>query len=390
VPKDRRFELMLMFALVCTLTVNLVLCGVLVTSGVINLPLVSTAMASEGTPAPADPLMAYLDVEEQLVTRAYDLVESAVVNINTQMLQDSFFNGITPREGSGSGFVYDTDGHIITNYHVVEGATQIIVNFSDGTSNPAKLTGADPSTDLAVLSVAVPAGIRPVELGDSGCLRVGQRAIAIGNPFGRFHRTLTVGVISALGRSMETEDGTVLRNMIQTDASINRGNSGGPLLDSHGRVIGVNSAIVTPSGGSVGVGLAIPVDTLHRVVPELIEKGYYSYPWLGAYGYSITPEFAAMFHLPVDKGVLVARVSRNSPAAQAGIQGADRQVVVGYRRILLGGDIITTIDGRQIDTTDDLDAFLSEDAHPGQTVVVGLIRNGDTLQLAVTLTEEPH
>jgi len=390
VPKDRRFELMLMFALVCTLTVNLVLCGVLVTSGVINLPLVSTAMASEGTPAPADPLMAYLDVEEQLVTRAYDLVESAVVNINTQMLQDSFFNGITPREGSGSGFVYDTDGHIITNYHVVEGATQIIVNFSDGTSNPAKLTGADPSTDLAVLSVAVPAGIRPVELGDSGCLRVGQRAIAIGNPFGRFHRTLTVGVISALGRSMETEDGTVLRNMIQTDASINRGNSGGPLLDSHGRVIGVNSAIVTPSGGSVGVRLAIPVDTLHRVVPELIEKGYYSYPWLGAYGYSITPEFAAMFHLPVDKGVLVARVSRNSPAAQAGIQGADRQVVVGYRRILLGGDIITTIDGRQIDTTDDLDAFLSEDAHPGQTVVVGLIRNGDTLQLAVTLTEEPH
>ena len=236
----------------------------------------------------------------------------------------------------------------------------------------------------------MPDGIQPVEMGDSGCLRVGQRAIAIGNPFGRFQRTLTVGVISALGRSMETEDGTVLRNMIQTDASINRGNSGGPLLDSHGLIIGVNSAIVTPSGGSVGVGLAIPVDTLHRVVPELIEKGYYSYPWLGAYGYSITPEFAERFDLPVNQGVLVAQVSRGSPAAESGIHGADRQIAVGYRRVFLGGDIITAIDGNAVNTTDDLDEFLSEDARPGQVVVVGLIRSGEVKQLSVTLTEEPH
>jgi S1-C subfamily serine protease len=388
--RSRRLEIILIISLACTMFMNLLLCGAILTSGVVDLPGVPHVMALESSPTPSNSLGLTLpDVEEQLVTSVYDRVEPGVVHINTRILRESFFYGVTPQEGSGSGFVYDTAGHVITNYHVVEGATRVMVTFSDGTASPAKLIGADPSTDLAVLLLDVPAGIPPVQLGDSGCLRVGQRAIAIGNPFGRFHRTLTVGVISALGRTIEMDDGNVLRNMIQTDAAINRGNSGGPLLDSLGRVIGVNSAIYTPSGGSVGVGLAIPVDTLHRVVPALIEDGYYPYPWLGASGYSITPEFADLLNLPVDSGLLVARVHRDSPAAQAGIRGANREMLISRRRILVGGDIIIAIDDVPIVSADDVDAFLAEEARPGQTVTIEFLHARETKQVTIQLVEEP-
>ena len=388
--RNRRLEIILILSLACTMFMNLLLCGVILTSGAVELPEVPDALALESTPTPSHPFgLTVLDIEEHLVTGVYARVEPAVVHISTRVFRESFFYGITPNEGSGSGFVYDTEGHVITNYHVVEGATRIMVTFSDGTARPAKLIGADPSTDLAVLQVDVPADIQPVQLGDSGCLRVGQRAIAIGNPFGRFHRTLTVGVISALGRTIETDDGSVLRNMIQTDAAINRGNSGGPLLDSLGRVIGVNSAIYTPSGGSVGVGLAIPVDTLHRVIPVLLENGYYPYPWLGAFGYSITPEFADWLNLPVDSGLLVARVYKNSPAAQADIHGANREISISRRRILAGGDIIIAIDGLPIVSAGDIDTFLAEEARPGQSVTVEFLRAGETRQVTMQLAEEP-
>ena len=388
--RNRRLEIILVISLACTMFMNLLLCGAILTSGVIDLPGVPRVMALESSPTPSNSLGLTLpDIEEQLVTGVYDRVEPGVVHINTRVFRETFFYGVTPQEGSGSGFVYDTAGHVITNYHVVEGATRIMVTFSDETASPAKLIGADPSTDLAVLLLDVPPGIPPVQLGESGCLRVGQRAIAIGNPFGRFHRTLTVGVISALGRTIETDDGNVLRNMIQTDAAINRGNSGGPLLDSLGRVIGVNSAIYTPSGGSVGVGLAIPVDTLHRVVPALIEDGYYPYPWLGASGYSITPELAELLGLPVDSGLLVARVHRDSPAAQAGIRGADRETFISRRRILVGGDIIIAIDDVPIVSADDVDAFLAEEARPGQTVTVEFLHARETRQVTIQLVEEP-
>ncbi len=388
--KSHRLEIILGGLLASAMLMNLVLCGLLITSGTLSVPGIPRAVAQELLATPARPLEDTLrDVEEELVTRAYSLAEPAVVNIETRGFRESFFWGVTPQEGSGSGFVYDDQGHIVTNYHVVENASRITVNFSDGTTQAGQLVGADPSTDLAVLRAQVPPGIHPLTLGEPGHLRVGQRAIAIGNPFGRFQRTLTVGVISALERNIEMENGKVLRNMIQTDAAINRGNSGGPLLDSYGRVIGVTSAIYTPTGGSVGVGLAIPVDTLYRVLPVIIEKGYYPYPWLGAVGYSITPELADRLGLPATSGILVARVYKNSPAALAGIRGANRQVLVGRYRMLVGGDIITAIEGQPVQSADDLEAFLAEKAKPAQTVSIEILRDGQRQTVSATLIEEP-
>ena len=385
-----RKEMVLGLALAGMTGLNLLLCGLLAATGVLGFPQLDRVAAEAVTPTTAT--LAELqaaDIEEQLVTRVYSEVAPAVVNITTRVLRQSFFYGLYPEEGSGSGFVYDEQGHIVTNYHVIRGASSMIVNFGGDVSESAELVGADPSTDLAVLKASVPPDIRPVRLGEQESLRVGQRAIAIGNPFGRFDRTLTVGVISALGRTIEMSDGQTIRRMIQTDAAINPGNSGGPLLDSQGRLIGVNSAIFTPSGGSVGVGLAIPVDTVKRVVPELIEKGRYPHPWLGVLGYSITPEFARRLGLPVEKGILVARVYKESPAALAGIRGATREVIVANRRILVGGDIIVALDGHPIETFDDLDAYIAEETRVGQSVTVEFFRDGEKRQVAIQLTEEP-
>ena len=388
--RNRRLEIILIFSLACTMLMNFTLCGLLVASGTLQLPGIPNALAQEAVPTPTQAFDITLrDIEEELVTRAYARVEPTVVNIDTRSFRESFFGGVTPQEGSGSGFVYDEKGHIVTNYHVVENASRITITFSDGTAQSGRLIGADPSTDLAVLEVAVPPGIPPLELSEPGRLRVGQRAIAIGNPFGRFQRTLTVGVISALERTIEMDDGKMLRNMIQTDAAINRGNSGGPLLDSQGRVIGVTSAIFTPTGGSVGVGLAIPVDTLHRVLPVIIQKGYYPYPWLGAFGYSITPELADRLDLPVGSGILVARVYRNSPADLAGIRGANQEVLLGRYRVLVGGDIVTAINGQPVSSADDLETFLAEEAQPDQTVSIEILRDGQPQTVSARLIEEP-
>lgn len=330
------------------------------------------------------------DIGEKLAIEVYERVSPSVVNITTQALRRSFFFGLYPEEGAGSGFVYDQEGHIITNYHVIEGAQAIEVSFSKELVVPAEITGADPAYDLAVLKVNVPSeALRPVEFGSSADLRVGQRAIAIGNPFGRFDRTLTAGVISALGRTLEMEDGRRIRQVIQTDAAINRGNSGGPLLNSRGQVIGVNSAIYSPSGGSVGVGFAIPVDTLKRVVPELIAKGYYPHPWLGVLGYSISPRLARYLDLPVEKGILVAQVYQDSPAARAGIRGASQRVVIGNNIVLAGGDIITSIDGQPLTSMDDLEAYLEENAKIGQTVRMEIIREGQRIEVELEVAEEP-
>ena len=215
------------------------------------------------------------------------------------------------------------------------------VSFGGETAMPATVIGADPINDLAVIKVdASPAGVQPLDIGTSSGLKVGQTAIAIGNPFGQFERTLTVGVISALNRTIET-DNTVLRGVIQTDAAINRGNSGGPLLDSSGKLIGVNSAIYSPTGTSAGVGLAIPVDKVRRVVPVLIKDGRYPHPWLGieGLGYELSPDLARAFNLPTEHGLLIARMYQNSPADQAGLRSAKREVILGNRRYLVGGDV---------------------------------------------------
>jgi S1-C subfamily serine protease len=332
-----------------------------------------------------------LEPGEQIIINVYKKAAPSVVNIKTQVLQWDFFFGVYPEEGAGSGFVYDKEGHIVTNYHVVEGAQSIEVSFGEDLSVPAEVVGTDPLNDLAVLKVDVPPDkLVPVELGDSSTLQVGQWAIAIGNPFGRFERTLTVGVVSALNRTLELESGRIIRNLIQTDAAINPGNSGGPLLDSKGRVIGVNTAIVSPSRASAGVGFAIPVNVLKRVVPELIAYGRYRHPWLGVVGYTITPTLARRLNLPVDQGVLVAQVYRGSPAHKAGIRGAKDQVVIGSRIILVGGDIITAIDNTPIKGMDFLNAYLEDNTQVGQTVELSILRDGKPLKVKVVLEEEPQ
>lgn len=388
----RRFSIVLVFVL---LALAALACGPL---RLPSLPRLATSTpAPTSTPvvivvtATPDPLAAPAgaDLGEERVISVYEHASPAVVNITSRVIVQSFFFGAYPEEGSGSGFVWDTEGHIVTNYHVVQNADSLAVNFGDDNAVNAKVVGADPRNDLAVIQVdALPAGVEPLVTGDSSTLRVGQTAIAIGNPFGQFERTLTTGVVSALNRTIET-DNQVLRGAIQTDASINRGNSGGPLLDSLGRLIGVNSAIFSPSGTSAGVGFAIPVNTVKKVVPVLIERGSYPHPWLGAIGYDITPRLAQQLTLPVADGLLVAQLYDASPALKAGIQGATREVVIGNRRMYVGGDIITAIDEQPLHTWKDLDAYLEGKTDVGQEVTLHLLRDGKEQTITLALAEEP-
>jgi S1-C subfamily serine protease len=299
-----------------------------------------------------------------------------------------FFFGPMASEGTGSGFVWDEQGHIVTNYHVVEGAEQIEVVFSDETQLPAQVVGIDPPNDLAVLRVD-PAAVQmfPTELGTAADLRVGQRAIAIGNPFG-LDRTLTTGVISALGRPLETEQNQFIFNVIQTDAAINpgnSGNSGGPLLNSRGQVIGINTAI---REGAEGIGFAVPADTLRRVVPVLIAEGRYRHPTLGLLGYSITPRLAEALQLPVERGILVAQLVRGGPAQAAGVRGAQQEVVVGNQRILIGGDIVTAINNQPVADWNALLEYLELHTQVGHDVVLSLLRDGQPLELTLTLAAQ--
>ena len=316
-----------------------------------------------------------------------------MVNVTTQVLRTDFFWGTTPEEGSGSGFLWDSDGHIVTNNHVVEGAQQIEVSFGGDTSLPATVVGTDPVNDLAVIKVnSVPEGVQPLEAGTSTGLNVGQTAIVIGNPFGQFERTMTQGIVSALNRTIQTDSSTVLRGVIQTDAAINRGNSGGPLLDSSGRLIGVNSAIYSPTGTSAGVGLAIPVDKVLRVVPVLIEQGRFPHPWLGIeeLGYEITSGLAQALNLPVQNGLLIAQLYQGSPADQAGLRGAQNETIVGNRRYLVGGDILIAVDGVPLKKWDDLNAYLEEKAAVGQEVTLTVVRSGKEQTLKATLVDTPE
>lgn len=355
-------------------------------------PPTPTPVVLVATPTPLPPLTTDdLSNTERRIIEVYQRVSRAVVNITTQVLRPSFFYGVYPEEGSGSGFVYDTDGHIVTNYHVIEDASQIVVSFGNGQEVPATVVGVDPPNDLAVLAVpTMPSDVTAIELGDSDTLQVGQYAIAIGNPFGQFERTLTVGVVSAVNRTLMVDNDRVLRGVIQTDASINRGNSGGPLLDSRGRLIGVNTAIFSPSGTSAGVGLAIPVNKVKRVVPVLIAEGRFPHPWLGieGLGYALSPELSRALGLPVDEGLLIAQLYRNSPAEEAGLRGATSEVIAGSRRWLVGGDILVAIDGVPLRTWDDLDAYLQERTEVGQQVILSIWRGDEQIDLPAVLGEE--
>ncbi len=331
---------------------------------------------------------------EAQVEAVYDLAGPAVVNVTSVAYAYDFFLNPIPQEGTASGFVYDAEGHIVTNYHVVENAEELSVTLADGQVYPATIIGVDPSNDLAVVHIQANDLPQPVVLGDSEDLRVGQFVVAIGNPFG-LERTLTVGVISSLERVIKSPDGRFIGEAIQTDAAINPGNSGGPLLDLEGRVIGVNTAILSPNRASAGIGFAVPVNTVRRVVPQLIAHGRYPHPWLGVQLLDLTPERAralrqAGMEVPVDEGLLVIEVVPGGPADQAGIRGGDRVVRLGNARILLGGDIITAINGEPIADFQELTVYLETRTRVGDTIEVAIIRDREERNVQVTLDERPQ
>ncbi len=347
----------------------------------------STSAAGPVTPIQIAAQEAGSPVEalEQQLQAIYQQVNPSVVHIRVRSGR-----GLLQQESTGSGFVYDQQGHIVTNHHVVEGATTIIVTFADGTEVPARIVGTDPDSDLAVIRVDVPAAsLRPAPLGDSGGVRPGQLAIAIGNPFG-LEGTMTLGIVSAVGRVIRSGSRPFsIPNMIQTDAPINPGNSGGPLLDSQGRVIGVNTMIFSQSGTSSGVGFAIPVNTVKRVVPELIARGRYDHPWLGISGFSVTPLAAKALGLPADRGALILEVDPRGPAAQAGLRGGTQSADYEGETIALGGDLIVAIDGQPVRSMEDLIAYLEEKRKPGDEVVLSILRDGKTQQVRVRLAPRP-
>ncbi len=350
------------------------------------------------TPVPQEVIDA-ADAEYILLENIYDRVTPSVVYIDVTLTTSQ--TGVTD-QASGSGFIYDDQGDIITNAHVVNGATDILITFHDGYVAPAALVGLDAYSDLAVVKVSNVDRSRliPVVFGDSDSLHVGERAIAIGNPFG-LESSMTVGIISGLGRQLPSAElvnnsiaGFNNPSIIQVDADINPGNSGGPLLDLHGQVIGVNTAIRTDTGVFQGVGFAVPSRTVQRIVPELISSGKAVYSWLGIStvpsenGMSVAG-LADQLQLPVTAGVLVTGVTADSPASKAGLHGGDHSVLVRGRDVCAGGDIIVAVNSVYVDTMDDLVAYLVSNTKPGDTVNLLIVRGTDTFDLPLTLEARP-
>jgi S1-C subfamily serine protease len=332
-------------------------------------------------------LASYSESERENIT-IYERLNSAVVNITTETMAINWFLEPVPQEGgSASGSIIDTRGYVLTNNHVIENTYKVFINLADGSQFEGKLIGADPENDLAVLKFDPPSGmeIRTIPYGDSAVLKVGQKVLAIGNPFA-LERTLTVGIVSGLGRPIQTARQHIIRDMIQTDASINPGNSGGPLLDTQGRMIGINTMIFSPSGGSIGIGFAVPVDTAKRVVNELIQYGKVRRGWIDATMVQIFPSLVRYAKLPVNSGLLVSRTRRNGLAERAGLRQGSESVQYGRSVIFLGGDIITAVNGMKTNTLADLYSSL-EACKPGDRVKVDIIRANNPLTLEITLAD---
>ena len=320
-----------------------------------------------------------LAADEQTTIQIFERSKGSVVYISTRSRVVDYWtrNVFSVPRGTGSGFVWDDDGHVVTNMHVIAGASEATVQLSDGREYPASLVGASPAHDLAVLRVRVPLDApSPVPVGTSADLKVGQKVFAIGNPFG-LDWTLTTGIVSALDRSLPGEDGSVIAHLIQTDAAINPGNSGGPLLDSAGRLIGINTAIFSPSGASAGVGFAVPVDTVNRVVPQLIAQGRYAPPTLGieadeSFNRALTRELGI-------EGVVVLRVAAASAAEAAGLRAAEMR-----GNSVIPGDVIVAVDGNKVTSVAELLSRL-DDRRVGDTVKLRIWRDGAELDVAATL-----
>jgi S1-C subfamily serine protease len=332
-------------------------------------------------------LSAFTEDEKENIS-IYEQLNEAVVNITTETVAINWFLEPVPQEGSsGSGSIIDTRGYVLTNNHVIENAYKVFINLADGSQFEGEVIGTDPENDLAVLKFDVPKGVqlKTIPFGDSGDLRVGQKVAAIGNPFA-LERTLTVGIVSGLGRPIQTSRQNIIRNMIQTDASINPGNSGGPLLDSRGRMIGINTMIYSPTGGSVGIGFAVPVNTAKRVVAELIEFGKVRRGWIDASIVQLFPALVRYAELPVTQGLLVSRTKRNGFAERAGIRQGTEPIRYGSSVIYVGGDVITKVDGIAVNTLADLYSAL-EDNKPGEQVAVEVNRSGRTVKMNVVLAD---
>jgi len=330
-----------------------------------------------------------LTEDEKNNIAVYEKVADGVVNVTSTAVQMDFFFNAFPTQGSGSGSMIDTKGHILTNHHVVANAQKLEVTLGDGSKWPAKLIGSDPDNDLAVIKIDAPKEkLKVISMGDSKNLRIGQKVLAIGNPFG-LQRTLTTGIISSLGRTIRSEVGTLIEDVIQTDAAINPGNSGGPLLNSDGEIVGINSAIISPSGGSVGIGFSIPVNTAKRVVPELISKGYVSYPWIGATIQTLIPEVAKYLKLKIERGAMIAEAVKGGPAEKAGLKGGDQRIQVGNMIVMAGGDIVVKADQHDVKTHDELIRYIRE-KKPGDTILLKIFRKGDFVDVKVTLGERPR
>lgn len=352
---------------------------------------------SEGT-SPVVPLLPVqatavdLSPDELNNISVYERLNEAVVHITTEVVRLNWFLEPVPTEGgSGSGSIIDARGYVLTNNHVVEGASRLLVNLADGSQFEAEVVGTDPESDLAVIRFNPGNRQLPtIPMGSSDGLRVGQKVLAIGNPFG-FDRTLTTGIVSALGRPIQGRNGIVIQGMIQTDASINPGNSGGPLLNSRGEMIGINTLIYSTSGGSVGIGFAVPVNTAKRVVPDLIQFGKVQRGWIDLVPVQIFPALVRVGRLPVQRGLLVSEVTPNGAAARAGVRGGsrDRAVRYGRRIIYLGGDIIVSVAGQEVSTIGQLFSVL-ETSKPGDRVAIGLVRaDGRRQEVVITLSERP-
>jgi putative serine protease PepD len=334
-------------------------------------------------------LSAALTEEERNNIAVYEKVADGVVNVTSTAMQMDFFFNAFPTQGSGSGSVIDAKGHILTNHHVVANAQKLEVTLADGSKWPAKLVGSDPDSDLAVIKIDAPKEkLKIIPMGDSRNLKIGQKVLAIGNPFG-LQRTLTTGIISSLGRTIRSAVGTLIEDVIQTDAAINPGNSGGPLLNSDGEIIGINSAIISPSGGNVGIGFAIPVNTAKRVVPELLTKGYVTYPWIGATIQSLIPEIAKYRKLKIERGAMIAEVVKDGPADKAGLKGGNEKIQVGNMIVLVGGDIVVKVDQHDVKTNDELIRYIRE-KKPGDTILLKVFRKDTLMEVKVTLGERPR
>lgn len=328
------------------------------------------------------------DTEEAINIRVYETVHRSVVNITTVVVDYDLFFTPYASEANGSGVILNKKGYVLTNRHVITDAAQLIVTLNDSSKWEGQVIGTDEATDLAIIRIKAPAGkLHPILLGNSSGIKVGQRVLTIGNPFG-LEQTLTTGIVSSIRRHLKINN-IEMDNVIQTDAAINPGNSGGPLLNSKGEMIGITTAIFSPSGGNVGVGFAVPVNTIKWVTQDLLTKGYVTYAYLGIEMQTLIPEYARPLKLPVNRGVLVGRMMQNGPADRAGLQGGSVRVIVGNTRLIIGGDIIIAADHQTINSRDEMVRFL-RGKKPGEQIRLTLFRDNKKRSVPITLGEKPR